>query len=161
MVQRTNMPISKYRPGRLNSRRSRGTSASTTKTETNSNAFVYLQRKPNPISRPVIGQYHEPRKRSGFSTASQNVNIAAIQKKIDNASIVIRTAPTLKIGVTFKAMTAHRPAVAPNKRRAKEKSSRLVPAASKGLKKRTPNSFAPKTAVLERIAKAIPGPLLK
>jgi hypothetical protein len=36
-----------------------------------------------------------------------------------------------------------------------------VAAASKGLKKRTPNSFAPKTAVLARMAKAIPGPLLK
>jgi hypothetical protein len=65
----------------------------------------------------VTGQYHD--QLGLFSTASQNVNIAAIQKKIDNASIVIRIAPMLKIGVAFKAMTAHRPAVAPNKRRAK------------------------------------------
>ncbi len=34
-------------------------------------------------------------------------------------------------------------------------------AASTGLKKRTPNSFAPKMAVLARMAKATPGPLLK
>src|SRR5262245_275427 len=112
-----NIPISKYTPGRLNSRRRRGASHSTNNTETNSNAFVYLQRNPSPISRPVTGQYHE--KLGLFSTASQNVNMAAIQKKIDNASIVITTAPMLKIGVAFKAMTAHRPAVAPNKRRAK------------------------------------------
>src|ERR1700745_2327597 len=117
IVQTTNIPISKYTPGRLNSRRNRGTSASTTNTETNSNALVYLQRNPNPISRPVIGQYHD--KLGVFSSASQKVNIAAIQKKIDNASIVITTAPMLKIGVAFKAMTAHRPEVAPNKRRAK------------------------------------------
>ena len=38
---------------------------------------------------------------------------------------------------------------------------RLVPAASIGLKKRTPNSFAPKIEVLARMTKAIPGPLLK
>jgi hypothetical protein len=116
-VQRTNIPINKYTLERLNSRRSRGTSASTTSTEINSNAFVYLQRKPSPISRPVSGQYHE--KLGLLSKASQNVNIAAIQKKIDSASIVITIAPMLKIGVAFKAMTAHRPAVPLNKRRAK------------------------------------------
>jgi 2-hydroxychromene-2-carboxylate isomerase len=88
------------------------------------------------------------------------VNIAAIQKKIDSASIVITIAPMLKIGVAFKAMTVHRPAVPPNSRRAKWNKRRLVAAASTGLKKRTPNSFAPKTAVLARMAKAIPGPLL-
>jgi hypothetical protein len=47
------------------------------------------------------------------------VNIAASQKKIDSASIVIRKAPMLKIGVTFNAMTANKPAVALNNRRAK------------------------------------------
>jgi hypothetical protein len=117
IVQRANIPISKYRPGRLNSRRSLGTSASTANTEINSNAFVYLQRKPNPINRPVNGQYHVTP--GVFSTASQKVNIAATQKKTDSASIVITTAPMLKIGVAFKAMTAHRPAVSPNNRRAK------------------------------------------
>src|SRR4029078_9213885 len=116
-AQRTNIPISEYTPGRLNSRRSRGTSARTTKHEINSKAFVYLQRNPSPISRPVTGQYHE--KLGLFSTESQKVNIAAIQKKIDGASIVITIAPMLKIGVTFKAITVHRPAMAPNKRRAK------------------------------------------
>src|SRR6516162_6210051 len=119
MVQRRNVPISKYTPGRLNSRRSRGTNAKTIKTESASNAFVYLQRKPSPISRPVSSQYHELRKCSGFSTASQKVNIAAIQKKTDNASIVIRTALMLKIGAAFKPRTAHKPAVAPNRRREK------------------------------------------
>src|SRR5437899_3237747 len=117
MVQRTNIPIRKYTPGRLNSRRSRGTSARTSNTEINSNAFVYLQRNPSPISRPVTGQYHE--KLGLFSTASQKANIAAIQKKIDSASIVISTAPMLKIGVAFKPITAQRPAVGPNKWRAK------------------------------------------
>jgi hypothetical protein len=51
--------------------------------------------------------------------ASQNANIAASQKKTDKESIVIRNAPMLKIGRTFKAITAHKPAVAPNNRRAK------------------------------------------
>src|SRR5262249_37775793 len=99
------------------SRRSRGASANTITTETNSNALVYFERKPSPISRPVTGQYHE--KRGLFSKASQNVNTAAIQKKIESASIVIRTAPTLKIGVRIKATTAHRAGVGPNRRRAK------------------------------------------
>jgi hypothetical protein len=36
-----------------------------------------------------------------------------------------------------------------------------VAAPSTGLKKRTPNSFAPKRTVLARMAKATPGPLLK
>jgi len=78
---------------------------------------VYLERNPSPISRPVNGQFHE---NCGlFSNASQNVNIAASQKKIDKASIVITNAPMLKMGVTFKAMTAQSPAVALNSRRAK------------------------------------------
>src|SRR5207247_3628060 len=59
IVQRTNIPIIKYTPGRLNSLRSRGTSARTSNTEINSNAFVYLQRNPSPISRPVSGKQHE------------------------------------------------------------------------------------------------------
>src|SRR5262245_12342063 len=117
IVQRRNTATSKYTPGRLNSRRSRGASTNTIKTETNSNALVYFERKPSPISRPVTGQYQE--KRGLFSKASQNVNIPAIQKKIESASIVIRTAPTLKIGVAFKAITAQRAAVGPNRRRAK------------------------------------------
>ncbi len=78
---------------------------------------MYLERNPRPISSPVNGQYQE---NCGlFSKASQNVNIAANQKKIDNASIVIRNAPMLKMGVTFNPMTAHRPALALNNRRAK------------------------------------------
>src|SRR6201993_1048863 len=106
-----------YKLGRLNSCLSRGASASTNTIETSSNVFVYLERNPSPISNPVNGQYQE--KRGLFSNASQNVNIAASQKKTDNASIVIRNAPILKIGVTFSAMTAHNAAVALNKRRAK------------------------------------------
>src|SRR5215472_14518611 len=83
IVQRTNIAISKYTPGRLNSRLSRGTSARTANTEINPNAFVYLERNPSPISRPVSGQCQE---RLGlFSNASQKVNIAAIQKKMDSA----------------------------------------------------------------------------
>src|SRR5207248_7555559 len=90
IVQRTNIPISKYTLDRLNSRRSRGTSASTSNTEISSSVFVYLQRNPSPISRPVAGQYHE--KLGFFSKASQKVNIAAIQKKTDSTSIVITVA---------------------------------------------------------------------
>ena len=116
----------------LNSRRSRGTSANTTKTETISKAFVYLQRKPSPISRPVVGQYHEPWERSTFSKASQNVNIAVTQKKIDSASIVISTAPMLKIGVAFKPITAQRPAVGPDKRRANRTAGDLWPQQAQG-----------------------------
>src|ERR1043166_8004636 len=130
--------INEYKPGRLNSCLSRGARASTKRIETSSNAFVYLERKPNPISNPVNGQYQE--RRGLFSTANQNVNIAAIQKKTDSASIVIRNEPILKIGVTFSATTAHNAAVELNKRRAKKKSRKLVPAASSGMKKRTPNS---------------------
>ena len=41
------------------------------------------------------------------------------------------------------------------------KTSKLVAALSSGLQNRTPNSVAPKIAVLARIANATPGPLLK
>ena len=111
------MTSNEYKPGRANSCLSRGARASTSRIETSSNAFVYLERNPSPTSNPVSGQYKE--KRGLLSSASQNVNIAANQKKIDNASIVIRNAPMLKIGVTFNAMTAQKPAVALNNRRAK------------------------------------------
>src|SRR6266508_1778853 len=117
MVQRANTMSNEYKPGRANSRLSLGARASTSRIETSSNAFVYLERNPNPISNPVSGQYNE--KRGLFSSASQKVNIAANQKKIDNASIVIRNPPILKIGVTLSAMTAQKPAVALNNRRAK------------------------------------------
>src|SRR5438876_6807022 len=132
-LHKANTPSSKYKPGRANSCRSRGARASTSKIEISSNAFVYLQRNPSPISNPVSGQCQE--KRGLFSTASQNVNIAASLKKTDSESIVITNAPMLKIGVTFKATIAHQPAVALNKPRAKYNRNRLVPAAMTGLKK--------------------------
>ena len=116
-MQRANIASRKYKPGRANSLLRRGASARTARTETSSNAFVYLDRNPSPINNPVSGEYQV--KYGLFSSASQNVNIAASQKKIDKASIVIRNAPILKIGVTFKAMTADNPAVALNNRRAK------------------------------------------
>ncbi len=85
--------------------------------EISSSALVYFERNPSPTSKPVSGQYQE--KCGDFSSASQKANIAASQKKIDNASMVIKTAPTLKIGVAFKAITAQSAAGAPNRRRAK------------------------------------------
>src|SRR2546430_16431430 len=93
--------------------------------ETSSRALVYLERNPSPMRSPVKSQCQE--NWGLFSNASQKVNIAASQKKIDNASIVITNAPMLKMGVTFSAMTAHRPAGAVNSRRGKKKKSRLVP----------------------------------
>src|SRR5439155_26191264 len=117
IVQRAKTPSNKYKPGRANSCRSRRASTSTSTIETSSSAFVYLERNPRPISNPVSGQCHE--KRGLRSSASQNVNIAASQKKTDKESIVMRKAPMLKIGVTFNAMTTHNPAVAPNNRRDK------------------------------------------
>src|SRR5207244_13558929 len=102
---------------RANSCLSRGAKQSTNTIEISASAFVYLERNPSPVNNPVTGQYHE--KRGLFSTANQNVNIAASQKKTDNASMVIRNAPMLNIGVTFNAITAHKPAVPLNKRRAK------------------------------------------
>src|SRR5437773_1655547 len=116
-VQRANIPSNEYKPGRENSCLSLGTRASTSRIETSSNALVYLERNPKPISNPVSGQCQE--KRGLFSSAGQKVNIAASQKKIESASMVIRNAPILKMGVTFKAMTAHKPALALNNLRAK------------------------------------------
>src|ERR1700730_3304362 len=117
MVQTANVPRSQYSPCALNSRRNRGAIARTSRTEMTSSALVNLERNPRPMSKPVAGQ---ERKNLGVrSSASQNVIIAAVQKKIDNGSIVIRNAPTLKIGVTLSATTSHKPAVALNKRRAK------------------------------------------
>src|SRR2546426_6818146 len=49
------------------------------------------------------------RKLRTLSTASQNVNVAAIQKKIDNASVVMTNAPTLKMGVTLNAIAVQKP----------------------------------------------------
>src|ERR1700758_3488653 len=117
IAQTAKITINEYKAGCLNSCLSRGARASTRKTETSSNALVYLERKPSPISNPVSGQYQE--KRGLFSSASQKVNIAASQKKTDKASIVITNAPMLNIGVTFNAMTAHNPASALNNRRVK------------------------------------------
>src|SRR5207244_9252156 len=94
IVQRRKIASSQYNPGRLNSWRRRGAKASTSKTQTTSNAFVYRPRNPSPISNPVSGHHHE---NCGlFSVASQKVNIAAIQKKIDNASVVRTNAPIMK-----------------------------------------------------------------
>src|SRR6266705_1734373 len=108
---------SEYKPDRANSCLTRGASEITSRTETSSSAFVYLERNPRPISNPVSGQCHE--KRGLRSSASQNVNIAANQKKTDSESIVMRNAPMLKIGVTFKPINAHNPAAGLNNRRAK------------------------------------------
>src|SRR4029077_14461341 len=87
-VQRAKTPVSRYKPGRANCCRNRGANASTSTTEMNSRPFVYLQRNPSPINRPVAGQYHE--NRGLCASASQKANIAANQKKIDNGSIVMR-----------------------------------------------------------------------
>src|SRR5712691_8755171 len=111
-MQSAKQPNSQYRPGFLNSCRSRGANARMSSTHASSSAFVYRERNPKPMSSPVTGQYQE---NCGLrSSASQKVNIAAIQKKSDNASVVIRNAPTLKIGVTLSATTAHKPAVSLN-----------------------------------------------
>src|SRR5439155_22755711 len=113
-IQTTKAPRSEYRPGRLNSGRNRGAKASTRRMEINSRPFVYLQRNPRPIRKPVTVQYHEG---CGLrSRASQNANIAAVQKKMESGSIVIKNAPMLKIGVTFNAITSHSPALALIKR---------------------------------------------
>jgi hypothetical protein len=76
---------------------------------------VYLERRQNPINNQSAASI--TRNADPFS-ASQNVNMAANQKnrqRIDSH----RNAPILKIGVTFNAMTAQKPAVALNNRRAK------------------------------------------
>ncbi len=69
------------------------------------------------MSNPVNSQDHE--NRGLFSRANQKANIAAIQKKIDNASIVMMNEPKLKIGVTLSARTAQSPALGPASFRAK------------------------------------------
>src|SRR2546423_2410061 len=117
MVQTTKSPSKQYNPGRLNSCRKRGANVRTRSTHTISNALVNRDRKPSPISNPVSG--HQGEKRGLFSTASQRVNIAATQKKSDNASVVMTNAPTLKIGVTLNAITVQRPTFSLNRRRPK------------------------------------------
>src|ERR1700730_2594363 len=114
MVHKTKIPSKQYKPGRLNSWRNRGAKAKTRSTQTISKALVNRDRNPRPMSSPVSG--HQNEKRGLFSTASQKLNIAANQKKIDNASVVITNAPTLKIGVTLKAITAQRPTFSLNNR---------------------------------------------
>src|SRR5437764_12749178 len=115
IVQIMKTPRSQYNPGRLNSWRRRGANASTSKMQMISNAFVNRERNPRPISNPVNG--HQNEKRGLFSTANQKLNIVAVQKKIDKASVVMTNAPILKIGVTFSAITAHKPTFSLNKRR--------------------------------------------
>ena len=78
---------------------------------------MYLQRNPIPTSRPVTGQNQE--KFGLRSRASQNVNMAAVQKKIESGSIVMRRLPMLKIGTALSASTAQNPAVALKRRRVK------------------------------------------
>ena len=53
------------------------------------------------------------------SSASQKVNMAATQKKIESGSIVMTRLPTLKIGTALSAMTAQKPARSLNSRRVK------------------------------------------
>src|SRR6476620_4750154 len=116
-VQSRNIPSSKYKPGRLNSRRNRGTRRSTIMIEISSSALVYLHKKPIPTSRPVAGQCQE---NSGLrSKAHQKVNIAAVQKRIERGSIVMTKLPMFKIGVALRASTSHSPAIALKRRRAK------------------------------------------
>src|SRR6476646_1930528 len=134
-------------------------SARTTMMESSSNKLVYLHKNPRPIRTPVRGQCQE--NFGLFSTTHQDENMAATHKKSESGSIVIRKAPRLKIGVAVNPSTAPSAADALNIRRPKSNKSRLVPAPSNGLKKRTPNSFGPKIIVLARMAKATPGPLLK
>ena len=78
--------------------------------ETSSKAFVYLQRNPRPIRKPVAGQCQE--KFGLRSIASQKVNMAAVQKKTESGSIVIRMLPTLNIGIALIASTAQNPVAA-------------------------------------------------
>src|SRR5262245_11286676 len=119
-------------------------------------AFVYFARKPRPMSKPVSG--HHAEKFGERSSARQQVSNAADQKKIDNGSIVITSAPAFRIGSTFTSTTVHAPIDSPYKRRARFHSTRLVPSASRGLKKRMPNSLTPNRCVESHIVAATPGP---
>ena len=72
--------------------------------------FVILQRKPRPVRIPVSAHHHED---AGlFSSASQSVQSDAAQKKMDGASMVISSAPALKIGETQISTTARQGASA-------------------------------------------------
>src|ERR1043166_4661096 len=117
IVQTMKTPSSQYSPGLLNSWRKRGANASTSKMQTISNAFVNRERKPRPMSNPVTG--HKNEKRGLFSTANQKLNTPAEKRRIDNPPVVMTNAPILKIGVTFSAITVHRPTFSLNKRRPK------------------------------------------
>ena len=66
-------------------------------------AFVILHRNPTPVSSPVSTHHHE--KAGLFSSASQSVQSDAAQKKIEGASIVISSAPALKMGETHITTT--------------------------------------------------------
>src|SRR5207249_5266528 len=70
-VQMRRTERSRYKFGRANSRRSRGTNASTRTIEMSCSALVFLQRNPRPRRRPVNGQYQE--KFGLRSSASQKV----------------------------------------------------------------------------------------
>ena len=97
--------------------RNRGARASTSKTEIEFEGVCVFAKKPQANEqtgcRPEKGKLRAP------LHANQKTAIAAVQKKIDKGSIVMTIAPILKIGVTLKAITAHRPAVGLNKRRPK------------------------------------------
>ena len=75
--------------------------------------------------------------------------------------MVITRPPALKIGVQLIVSTAQMATASPKRRRPNENMSRLVPSARIGLKKRTPNSFAPKRCVPSHMVAAMPGPLEK
>ena len=71
----------------LSSVRYFGTTTKNRRIETSSSAFSYLQRKPRPITTPVLNQKME---NLGLrSIASQNRYRAAAQKKMDNESTVM------------------------------------------------------------------------
>jgi hypothetical protein len=57
---------------------------------------------------PVAGQSQS--ERGVRSSASQKVNMAAVQKKIESGSIVMTRLPTLKSGMALRAITTQKPA---------------------------------------------------
>src|SRR5437763_120240 len=116
-VQTAKTTSSVYTPGRRNSRRKRGTSASTATTETSSSALVYLQRNPRPMSKPVNG--HHQANLGLCSSARQKANIAATQQKTESGSVVMTKPPMLKIGTAFIAMTSQKAVTSLKSRRAK------------------------------------------
>src|SRR3954463_14975164 len=116
-VQMTKITSSEYKPGRRNSRRRRGTSASTAMTETSSSAFVYLQRNPRPMRKPVNG--HHQVNFGLCSSVRQKADIAATQQKTESGSVVMTKPPMLKIGTAFIAITSQKAVTSLKSRRAK------------------------------------------